>query len=165
MATDATETTQAAARRALSTRQQEALDLLATLERTAAFVRGCLARSLAEEIGLLPDEAALLVELDAAPEQRLRMADASRSLGVSKSGVTRLVDRMEERGLLERAACPRDRRVTYVGLTAAGRDTLARAMPVLASAAETHLAGRLGAAELHAVLAGLRKVVGAEAPV
>ena len=91
------------------------------------------------------------------------MADASRSLGVSKSGVTRLVDRMEARGLIERAACPRDRRVTYIGLTADGRDVLARAMPVLAAAAESHLADRLGPAELRALLSGLRKVIGAEA--
>jgi len=77
------------------------------LARTAAFLRGCLAYRLEETVGHLPDEAGLLVELDAAPEQRLRRADASRSLGVSKSGVTRLVDRMEERGLIERQRVPK----------------------------------------------------------
>ena len=163
MGPDVTDAGRETALQALSSRQQESLDLLAALQRTAAFLRECLARRLEEEVGLLPDEAGLLVGLDAAPEQRLRMADASRSLGVSKSGVTRLADRMEAHGLIERAACPRDRRVTYIGLTADGRDVLARAMPVLAAAAESHLADRLGPAELRALLSGLRKVIGAEA--
>ena len=96
----------------LSQEQRDALDLLSTLVRAAGAVRSGLAACLAEATGLLPDEADLLVHLETAPEQRLRMADVSRSLGVSKSGVTRLVDRLEARGLIERAACPKDRRVT-----------------------------------------------------
>ena len=145
-----------------SEHQREALDLLATLVRAAGAVRARLAECLAEQTGLLPDEADLLVRLEAAPEQRLRMADVSRSLGVSKSGVTRLVDRLEERGLVERAACPRDRRVTYAGLTEAGREAVAEAAPALAAAAETHLAGHLSAAEVGAMLGGLKKVLAAE---
>jgi DNA-binding MarR family transcriptional regulator len=146
----------------LSEEQSDALDLLSTLVRAAGAVRSGLAVCLAEATGLLPDEADLLVHLETAPEQRLRMADVSRSLGVSKSGVTRLVDRLEARGLIERAACPKDRRVTYAGLTEAGREAVAEAAPALAAAAQTHLAGHLSAAEAHAVLDGLRKVLAAE---
>jgi DNA-binding MarR family transcriptional regulator len=162
MTIDGTRGGRTTADEALSHVQRDALDLVSALTRASAAVRGCLARRLEDEVGLLPEEADLLTELDAAPEQRLRMADVSRSLGVSKSGVTRLVDRLEARGLLERAACPKDRRVTYAGLTEAGREAVGRALPVLAAAAEEHLAGHLSAAELSAALSGLRKVVAAE---
>jgi DNA-binding MarR family transcriptional regulator len=146
----------------LSAPQREALDLLSALVRAAGAVRGRLAQGLEAELGLLPEEADLLMRLEAAPEQRLRMADVSRSLGVSKSGVTRLVDRLEDRGLIMRAACPKDRRVVYAGLTEAGGETVARAAPVLVAGAEAHLAGHLSAAEQHALLSGLRKVLEAE---
>jgi MarR family transcriptional regulator, 2-MHQ and catechol-resistance regulon repressor len=146
----------------LSPAQHEAVDLLSALVRAAGAVRGRLAEQLEAEVGLLPEEADLLLRLDAAPEQRLRMADVSRSLGVSKSGVTRLVDRLEDRGLLVRAPCPKDRRVVYAGLTDAGCRVVAEAAPVLAAGADAHLAGHLSAAEAHALLAGLRKVLKAE---
>jgi DNA-binding MarR family transcriptional regulator len=165
MTIDVTRGGRTTAEEALSPVQRDALDLLSALMRASAAVRGCLARRLEEEVGLLPEEADLLAELDAAPEQRLRMADVSRSLGVSKSGVTRLVDRLEARGLLQRAACPKDRRVTYAGLTEAGREAVGRAMPVLAAAAEEHLAGHLSAVELRSALSGLQRVVAAEGAV
>ena len=69
-------------------------------------MRARLAELLDAELGILPEEADLLVRLAEAPEQRLRMADVSRSLRLSKSGVTRLVDRLAERGLVVRAAVP-----------------------------------------------------------
>jgi DNA-binding MarR family transcriptional regulator len=65
------------------------------------------------------------MRLEEAPEQRLRMADLSRSLQLSKSGVTRLVDRLAERRMVARAACPGDRRVVCAGFTDTGRRTLA----------------------------------------
>ena len=83
--------------------------------------------------------------LDEAPEQRLRMADVSAALRLSKSGVTRLVDRLAERGLVVRAPCPKDRRVVYAGLTDEGRATAAAAAPALAAGVAQQLAGRLSA--------------------
>jgi len=52
-----------------------------------------------------------------------RLADM---LDVSLSNATGLVDRMEERGLIERSRVPDDRRVVRVGLSAYGRDLLAQ---------------------------------------
>jgi DNA-binding MarR family transcriptional regulator len=147
---------------AISNAQLDSVELLSVLVRAAGAVRGCLAGQLEAGLGLLPEEADLLMLLEAAPEQRLRMADVSRSLGVSKSGVTRLVDRLEGRGLIERAACPKDRRVTYAGLTDAGRAVVAEAAPVVAAAAEAHLGRHLSAAELSSVLGGLKRVLEAE---
>jgi MarR family transcriptional regulator, 2-MHQ and catechol-resistance regulon repressor len=45
----------------------------------------------------------------------------------TSGGVTRLVDRMEQAGYVERLPCPKDRRVHYVGLTDCGRALLHRA--------------------------------------
>jgi DNA-binding MarR family transcriptional regulator len=151
------------ARQAIPNEQLDAVELLSVLVRAATAVRGCLAGQLEAGLGLLPEEADLLMLLEAVPEQRLRMADVSRSLGVSKSGVTRLVDRLERRGLVERAACPKDRRVTYAGLNDAGRAAVAEAAPVVAAAAEAHLGRHLTAVELSSVLGGLKKILTAQA--
>src|SRR5215213_4291305 len=55
----------------------------------------------------------VLVHLVDAPNGRMRMQDLSTAVLLSKSGLTRLVDRMERAGLLTRGACPTDRRVVY----------------------------------------------------
>jgi DNA-binding MarR family transcriptional regulator len=79
----------------------------------------------------------VLVQLALAPKQELRMTDLSEQVRLSRSGITRLVDRLARRGLTGRRPCPTDRRVTYAVLTAAGRERLRRATP-------THLQGVRG---------------------
>ena len=76
----------------------------------------------------------VLLYLEGAPEHRLRMSELARSVLLSQSGVTRLVDRLQQRGLVVREPCPEDRRVLYARLTADGARALAEARP-------THLAG------------------------
>jgi DNA-binding MarR family transcriptional regulator len=139
-----------------------ALDLWSALVRVRGVVGGHLAQRLDAELGMLPEEVDLLMCLEAAPEQRLRMADASSALALSKSGVTRLVDRLSERGLVERAACPKDRRVVYCGLTEAGRDAAAQAAPLLAAGADEYLSARLTQRQAASVLEGLRTILKAE---
>ena len=147
---------------AWSASERAALDLWSDLLRVTGTVRGLLAERLDTELGMVPEEVDLLMRLEEAPEQRLRMADVSRSLQLSKSGVTRLVDRLAERGLVERAACPSDRRVVYAGLTAEGRRAVAEAAPLLVAGAVGHLADHLKARELDALQSSLRKIIAAE---
>ena len=145
-------------------RERAALDLWAELASATGSVGAGLAELLDAELGILPEEADLLVRLGEAPEQRLRMADVSSTLRLSKSGVTRLVDRLAARGLVVRAACPSDRRVVYAGLTDEGRQAAAAAAPALAAGVAQQLAGRLSAADLDALTASLRDLLaGAEA--
>jgi DNA-binding MarR family transcriptional regulator len=145
-----------------SARERVTLDLWTFMVRVTGTVRSRLAERLAVEFGMLPEEVDLLMRLQEAPEHRLRMVDLSRSLSLSKSGVTRLVDRLAERGLVERAACPRDRRVVYAGLTEAGRGGAAAAAPLLGADIVEHLGRHLTSNELNAVRDSLRKILVAE---
>jgi DNA-binding MarR family transcriptional regulator len=76
----------------------------------------------------------VLLLLEGAPEGRLRMSDLSRSVLLSPSGVTRLVDRLEREGLVARQRCPEDGRGYNAVLTPAGRARMQQART-------THLAG------------------------
>ncbi len=62
---------------------------------------------------------------------RLRMGTLAAELMISRSGTTRLVDRMEKCGWVRRVSVPEDRRSTWAELTDAGRDVLHRAQPVV----------------------------------
>lgn len=99
----------------------------------AALVRD-LDRQLEEAHGLSLSSYEVLLILESATGGRLRMAELADSVLLSRSGVTRLVDRLESDGLIERVACPTDRRGLLAVLTDEGARRLRRARP-------THLAG------------------------
>ena len=91
-------------------------------------------RELEAAHGLPLTQYEVLLHLERAPHQRLRMSELARSVLLSQSGVTRLVDRLEALGLVERAPCAEDRRVLWAQMTDEGMRRLAEARP-------THLAG------------------------
>src|SRR5216110_1822603 len=76
----------------------------------------------------------VLMYLSDAEGGRMRMNDLASSVLLSRSGLTRLVDRLERDGYLERCSCAHDARGAFAVLTAAGREKLE-------AARETHLAG------------------------
>ena len=76
----------------------------------------------------------VLVQLSESPERRLRMTELADRVLLSRSGLTRLADRLEREGLLTREPCPSDARGTLAVLTDAGLDRLQQAWP-------THLRG------------------------
>src|SRR5947207_1855807 len=74
------------------------------------------------EVGLPAlDRYDLLWSLESAEHGRLRMADLAERAVVSRSNVTRLADRLEKAGLVERADCPVDGRGTVCAITVKGR--------------------------------------------
>lgn len=75
----------------------------------------------------------VLLELSAAPGRKLRMADLAERVVLSRSGLTRLVDRLEREGYLRREASTEDRRGTLAALTDAGRQALREAWPTYAA--------------------------------
>lgn len=72
----------------------------------------------------------VLVHLSEAPDQQLRMQELAHRVLLSKSGLTRLIDRMEARGLVRRAASEADARGVNAVLTRAGLTALEAAVPV-----------------------------------
>jgi DNA-binding MarR family transcriptional regulator len=69
----------------------------------------------------------VLITLDNAPERRLRMTDLARATMLSSGGMTRLVGRLEDRGLVRREPDPGDARAFQATLTEPGQVALARA--------------------------------------
>jgi MarR family transcriptional regulator, 2-MHQ and catechol-resistance regulon repressor len=96
----------------------------------------------------------VLVRLSRAPEQRLRLTDLAREVCLTTSGLSRLVDRLEDARLVRREACPSDRRGAYAVLTDEGEAALAAALPPHLDSLERHVTEPLGAEELP-VLEGL----------
>jgi len=71
----------------------------------------------------------VLIYLRTAPGRRLRMAELADSILLSRSGVTRLVDRLVREGLIERESCESDGRGSFAVLTDDGAAVLDRARP------------------------------------
>jgi DNA-binding MarR family transcriptional regulator len=99
-----------------------------------AHVFSRLGKELQDEEGLPATWYDVLVQLSEAEEHRLRMQELADRVLLSQSGLTRLVDRLERAGLVERSRCTEDGRGTFAELTSEGLETLRRAYP-------THLRG------------------------
>ena len=65
-----------------------------------------------------------LLLLSEADGRAMRRVDLARGLGITASGVTRLLDGLEREGLVEKRTCDADARVTYAVLTDAGAERL-----------------------------------------
>ena len=89
--------------------------------RAQAHVSRRLDEDLRAEHGLSLQEYVALLILAEAPERRLRMGRLADSLTLSKSGATRLIDRLVDDGLVDRVSCSSDLRGAEAALTEAGR--------------------------------------------
>jgi DNA-binding MarR family transcriptional regulator len=85
----------------------------------------------------------VLIELYETPLRRLRMAELAHRVVLSRSGLTRLVDRLEAEGLLTRDRVGEDRRGAYAVLTEAGVDAMRRAWPVYERGIQRYFASAL----------------------
>jgi DNA-binding MarR family transcriptional regulator len=94
------------------------------LLRGHAAARRSLGVSLQEQHGLSVNDYEALLLLSQAEGGHLRRVDLADGLQLTPSGVTRLLDGLEAAGLVEKASCSRDARVTYAVLTDLGRERL-----------------------------------------
>jgi DNA-binding MarR family transcriptional regulator len=131
----------------------------------AAFLRAHarvvreLERELQAEQRLALTDYDVLVQLARADEQRLRMSELADRLLLSRSGVTRLVDRLVAEGLVERATCDTDRRGQWAALTDAGLGRLRAASPTHLRGVAEHFLDRMSPDELDAMERMLGRVV------
>jgi DNA-binding MarR family transcriptional regulator len=102
--------------------------------RVHAELTRALDADLTQTHGLALSSYEVLLYLADAPEGRLRMAELADSVLLSRSGLTRLVDRLERQGLIERVRCDSDARGFFAAITDEGRR-------VFDAARRTHLAG------------------------
>ena len=100
----------------------------------------------------------VLVNLAHSPDGALRMNELAGAVLLSRSGLTRLVDRMQAAGYVERRACPSDRRGALAVLTPAGRDRLRAASPVHLKGITEHFLDKLDADDLAALAQAWAKV-------
>lgn len=90
----------------------------------------------------------VLVQLSESPDRRLRMTELADRVLLSRSGLTRLADRLAREGLLTREPCPSDARGTLAVLTDAGLDRLRRAWPTHLRGVQQHVMSRLSPQEV-----------------
>jgi DNA-binding MarR family transcriptional regulator len=90
----------------------------------------------------------VLLHVGRSPEGVRPMSELTAATAFTSGGVTRLVDRMEAAGYVERRPCPTDRRVQFVGLTEKGREMLERASRIHARGIQEHMLDALSADEI-----------------
>lgn len=101
---------------------------------------------------------AVLLLLAEAPERSMRMGQLADGILISHSGLTRLVDRMVARGLVERHTCSEDRRGTRARLTDAGAEKFRQARPTNLAAIREHFVSRLGRDDLECLARAWEKL-------
>jgi DNA-binding MarR family transcriptional regulator len=124
-----------------------------------ARVTAVLEEELQREKGLALSWYDVLVQLQEADSHRLRMTELAERVLLSKSGLTRLVDRMCTAGLVLRTADDNDRRGRWVELTVAGQERLRSAAPVHLRGIRRHFSGLLSTAEAAEIRTALERIV------
>lgn len=107
----------------------------------------------------------VLVALVSAPERRLRLRELANEVLLSRSGLTRLVDRLEAAGLLRREPDPADRRGAFAVLTDAGYEALRRTWPLYARGIQEQFARHLEGGEAAILARALQRVADASADI
>ena len=124
------------------------LDAWRTFLFAHAQVRRQLERELQAEQEMSLGEYEVLLFLAYSDERRLRMSELADRMVLSRSGATRLIDRLEAAGFVERVSCDTDRRGQWAQLTRAGYERLRAASPTHLRGIGEHFLDRIPADEL-----------------
>jgi DNA-binding MarR family transcriptional regulator len=124
-----------------------------------AVMRAGLSRALETDAGIGLSESEVLFRLASAPSERLRMSDLADRLLMAQSGITRVVDRLVEQGLVVREQPTDDRRTVHARLTDAGRAASERARAVYVRSVEDQLGGSLEADDVAALRRLMRRIL------
>ena len=143
------------------TNQASALDAWVRLLRGHASATRAMSAQLVAEHGLTINDYECLLYLAHAEEGRVRRVDLAEQLILTASGVTRLLDGLEQAGWVERASCASDRRVTYAVLTEAGRAKLQEAADSHITGVRTFFEERFSADEIETLARLLGRLPGA----
>src|ERR1700689_82663 len=139
----------------------ERLELMGLLVRSHRHLRFLLGRELEQTVGIPMVWFDVLIHVGGADDGRLTMSRLSEEVALTTGGVTRLVDRMVEAGLVARENCPSDRRSIYVVLTPEGQAVLHRAVTEHIDGIDRHLVAHLDDRERAALELALVKILDA----
>jgi DNA-binding MarR family transcriptional regulator len=106
--------------------------------------------------GLSMTDFDVLLRLARSAGGRLRMTDLATQTALSTSGITRVVDRLDKRGLATRESCPSDRRGSFAVLTGPGRELLTDVVGAHIGDIDRWLTGLLSGDQLDGLLNALR---------
>jgi DNA-binding MarR family transcriptional regulator len=149
-------------------RHNELLRELTSDERTAWLglldVHSRMVKELGQELerghGLSLSDYSVLAALTRDPDGRMRMSELADHASISRPGMTRLIERLEREGLVERGRNEADSRQVYAAITDRGLERLA-------AATESHFAGvrsrffdKLSASQTHALASAWLKILG-----
>ena len=109
------------------------------------------------------NEYGALVHLSEAEGRQLRMAELAERTSLTLSGMTRVVRRLIDDGLVERVPCEQDRRGAFAKITTKGFERLERAYPVHLEGVRRHIIDHLGSFDLAALAEAFTRI-GEEQP-
>lgn len=109
------------------------------------------------DVGISGSGYGVLVNLSEAPRRRMRMSELAERCGLTQSGITRTVDRLESEGLVEREPCTEDARGWNAVLTKTGFARLKRAWPAHLASVRRHLIDHLAGLDLPALTAAVEQ--------
>lgn len=101
----------------------------------------------------------VLVQLHYSPNQRARPQELAQRVALTKSGMTRRLDRMAAAGLISRETCETDRRGVEIVLTPAGEAALREAAPVHLRGIQRHFARYLSPEESATIAATFQRIL------
>lgn len=136
----------------------ERLRLMGLLVRSHRRLTDLLGRELEQVVGIPLVWFDVLIHIGGAEEGRLTMSKLSTEVALTTGGVTRLIDRMVEAGLVSRQNCPSDRRSVHVVLTPRGQSTLGTAIGAHIDGLERHLMAPLDEKDRAALKVALGKL-------
>ena len=139
----------------------ERLHLMGLVIRSHRRLTELLGRELEQSVGIPLVWFDVLIHVAGAPEGRVTMSRLSADVALTTGGVTRLVDRMAEAGLVARQNCPKDRRSVHVVLTPEGQATLHRAVTEHIEGIDRHLMAPLELTDRSALEVALVKLLNA----
>lgn len=139
------------------------LDAFARLARAHTVLRRELEAEVLTPRGLTMSDFEALLHLSRADEGRLRRVDLVERMMLTPSGVTRLLEGLEEGGLVENVRCEHDARVTWARLTTDGVETLECVGASYATRLRELFSGRLEASEVERLSELLGKLPGVDA--
>ncbi|MFL5907951.1 MAG: MarR family winged helix-turn-helix transcriptional regulator [Solirubrobacterales bacterium] len=146
----------------LITKTSPAVDALTQLLGAHATLTRELSAALVAEHGLTMNDYGCLLLLHRAGEEGMRRIDLATELQLSPSGITRLLDRLMDQGLVGRGACKEDARVSYAVLTDGGLAKLRETAPGHVEDIERRLGAVLDKEEMETLAALLQRLSGSD---